>query len=295
MCDSSSLEEEKYWVTFTFHDHGSKNFKLTNVSSDFIKGIYCGLLQPSDKYENKLDIPNYDMTIETNYVLTDCLDPNIIDSSDYGILFECQFNESIGYEPNNSERSNILCDPNRYNTEWGKYIVSNDFLPKIPLTKRYIVFIHIGDVDFDEDEDFIIQFDTIDFLNGFEMVRLWIDDNYFNDTNYLSSRSIFDSGKVCKKYVEYDIKKSAKVQSDLSYIIECLIEFFPKELAQIIVHEHVYECVLERNCKDLSEQNYDEYDVCTTQCIGNVCHIHSKSRKKLSLQECLVEISLEQL
>jgi hypothetical protein len=295
MCESTTTEEKKYWIKFWFYSRDTgihtHNLKFKNVSSDFIKGIYIILLKQIPKYEqlykNTLDALDYYMSVKSNYVLNDCLKPNIVDWWADGNYFEYNFSASNGHNfYEGIHRSIILNDPARYNEEWKKYIENET--THLSLTKRYSAFIQIEEIDY------IVQFDSIDFLNGFEMMRFWIENNYSDSLDCLSLRSIFDSGKVCKKYVEYDIKENTQIQSDILYIIDCLIVFFPKVLAEMIVYQHI----LTRECCNYHCAHYYEYDVCSTLCIGDTCHMHDswlKSKCMLSLKECLVKITLEQL
>lgn len=285
----TSLSKSKHWVNIICNGNKKKisdKMTLKNVSSDFIKGIYCALNDPveDEAYED-------DIIVKSDLDLHDCISEDVIASWGDGNYFEqfCGLNmDEDGnyierdYDEHDSYRSKILKNPKKYNARWQKFVIKYpDELIKIP-TKRFFAFIQGGEINY------IIQFDSIDFLNGFEIMRLWIDSQltwYYS----LYLTSIFDSEKVCRSIVTYPT--SQKEKSDLLYIFECINVHLPKVLAEKVI------CILAQQCHVYDKKCHDTYDECHTLCLRSACHIHQKNPKDkiLRLKDCLARIQLEQL
>lgn len=255
---------------------------LKNVSADFIKGIYMGLYDPlqNKALDNKI-------LIQSDFQFDDCMSSNIIVSwDDYdGINDTIENNMNNGIYFDNltlinkpTLRSKILRNPKKCNAWLQNYMKNiNEFI-----TKRFIGFVQVRDTDY------IIQFDSIDFLNGFETIRLWKSgfDRWIDDEQlYLSL--IFDELKICKKSVIYQTPQKEK--NKLTLIFNIVSKYLPKTLAQLVIN------IVGQQCNYDDENN--NYDSCKTITINSMCNVHQKvlNRQSSRLENCLATIDLEQL
>lgn len=294
------LKKSNHWVKISCDGNSDRKeevLTLKDVSSDFIKGVYCALNDPYDNVEYDDDV-----TMESDLKLEGCVIPDIIASWGDGNYFEqfCGLDQDsdgeyigpsiddIHNDKREPYRTKILSDPKKYNKRWKRFLKEyRSDIDKVP-TKRYCAFIQTGD------NDHIMQFDTIDFLNGFEMIRMWAQNqsSWFY-TLYLTS--VFDSGKVCRTQVTYQSLQKDKEYFD--HIFLCANKYLPTELAKDVVRN------LAQACYGYDKKVHNTYDECTTLCRESVCHIHrekqvskgTKKNKSLRLKHCLARIKLEKL
>jgi hypothetical protein len=283
------ISDKTYWIKITCDEdtkdkRKSDKLHLTDVSADFIRGIYCGL---NDPFEN-CSYDDNDIHLESNFPLEGCLSADTMASWGDGNYFEdfCGLdiddegnpisNDNDDNDDNNHDkqvvyRKKILNNSKKYNERWQKFMKehSDELTIKKP-TKRYFACIQTGD------NSHMIQFDSVDFLNGFETMRLWTDSiPYWFYSLYLYS--VFDSNKVCRTSVTY-IHKS-----------------IPDEK-----HKKNKSCDNNKNCEGYNKNGHNTYDECLTPITvpkSSSCHIHEvrPSHKIKKLKNCLAQIKLEKL
>jgi hypothetical protein len=241
------------------------------VSADFIKGVYTIL------YDITEDVALYDriITMDTNMELNGCMSEDILGWwADGNRFIECWLPGS-GYESNEDKPSLTV---EKYNAEWNRYIYNNpDEDEKIAIpSKRFVAFIQVNATNY------IIQFDSIDFLNGYETLHGWarnIRGSYIS--HYLDN--VFDSGEVCHKIVTYGIP--CEEESKIKNIIACIDVYLPNVLTQLI-SRYAMQCR-----KSKSDHTQFNTIQCNTLCLRDKCHVHC-NEKKLDLKDCLATVTL---
>ncbi len=109
----------------------------------------------------------------------------------------------------------------RHNSKW------------ITPSKRYFAFVHYFEYitfdityKFNYEYNYIVQFDSIDFLKGYEFIFIRAANttiiHIMNDKAYQNNSLlfVFDSYKLCKNSVNYQILQ--KDNDDLVYVYNCL-------------------------------------------------------------------------
>lgn len=241
-----------------------------NVSIDYIKGIYCAVRYPISNIAH-----NYYIKIYSNFELISCMYSDII------LVFESRYNNFDSqhlFEYNNKDiRSKILCDPKKHNKKWEQFMEKYAH-NKIGNTKRFLALIGI------DTYNYVIQFNSIDFLNGFEMVRTWSDNQSYNVSIHLSS--IYDTLKICKTSITF--RSSRKEMNELLIIFREINKYLPKVLTQLILQKIAQQC---------DHHLTNGYDLCLTHSDKSSCYFHQKKGKYkiLQLEKCLPQIHLEQL
>lgn len=298
MQESSNQSNSKYWLKILFNNKEYRDVLLLNdVSVDFIRGVcfvrYCILNEPQYSKNNYTDLvltSNAKQFQNYYYFVTA---PIVIrwpqSRRDNELEKLCGFNNNDDrkYFCHNTmqyHREKILKNAKKYNIRLKEFL--KEFLnqlshPDKTPSKRYIAYICIiGPII----RNYTIQFKSIDFLNGFEHMRMWMN-NISKRLNWryrIILKSVYDSGKICKTFVTYQLPQKEK--NDIEYLNECINEYLPKYLRQIIM-SMITKC-----------DNRDEYDECLTLCINDSCYVHQKaSNAILKLSECITKIDLEQI
>lgn len=261
-----------------------------NVSVDFIKGVYCAMYDPK---HNKLRTATNCTIIESNILLKNCIKSDIICAwcSDCSCIHHFYHNE-YEYYP-----EKVLNDQKKYNNKLKKNKNGQLMGMRKILTKQFFAMIHFGERSctglsccFGENyiANWIIQFDSIDFLSGFETMRVRINNNcdIFKD-NILYLGYVFDlcKMKICTLFVTYEFLHE---DSNILLRVEnCINKYLPKELVQLII---VY---FRDQCGWFGEDD-EPYEECLTICsFEDHCFIHENQNEKLELIHCLANISIE--
>lgn len=246
-----------------------------NVSIDYIKGINCAV-----KYLITNDAHNTIITINSNFILENCMHSDII------LVFDSRYDnfewQHFFEHENKDLRSKILSDPKKHNKEWKKFMKEYAH-NKIGKTKRFLALIRISKYNY------VIQFNSIDFLNGFEMVRTWsrLDDrsrNFPSMREPLHLLSVYDTLKICKISITFQTPQ--KEMNRLLIIFQQINKYLPLVLAQLILQ-------IFAQC----DYHACGYDSCLTHSIESTCFFHQKivMCEKVQLENCMPQIHLEQL
>lgn len=277
---------------------------LNNVSIDFIKGAFYAS-QFNNNYINSI-------VVSSNLLLNyNCIRSNILLER---FCSYDEFEKFHGLNINNnderidnalSNRKKILNNPEICNHQWKKFIEEHPGVFEKNPTKQFIAFINVtcphkmtlNGMQFPE--NYIVQFDSVDFLNGFEQVRLWTNSCGASCTlRKLHITYVLHLGKVCKTFVRY--QNTQKEKDELLCVFEHMNKYLPKELAQLILNMitlcngHIDAYNNNNNNNVFNE--YAEYDECETKCLNDNCHVHQKIRENtIKLADCTAQIKLQQL
>lgn len=279
----------KHWVKIIYDgvdDDSNKNMLFfENVSEDYIKGICCAFRNPMCSYD--FDDNDNEIIIKSDLDLNGCLGSDGIASwqdRDYCEFYCGQYLNNdvdrIESNANISDRKAILNDPKKYNAKWKKFVTEHpeNFI-RIP-TKRFYAIIEIDNID--QNDVFIVQFDSKDFIDGFELFRAQGDKHQYS----LTILSIFKWGMICATSVEY--KTPDNVEQQLSQIYKYINKYLPNDLARIVIDMYSKQCKSHRWSRHI-------YDKCFTSCVDSYCHVHKDSEEILELKDCIATVHLEPL
>lgn len=263
--------------------------ELTNVSTNYIKGIYCALYNEYsaidgvkyDKDHKKIFMcGNKCLELYSNVQLTDFNNLNKIVKRWNSIsVFTTELITNVVGE---AYELNTTNDPTKCNIQWEKIIKEYPIIKQYPNeyninhpTKRFVVFMRI------DYGDAIFQFDSLEFLNGIALVHGWMQNNPMwpivkNSVSHSQPDykiiCVLDHWKVCKMHVIYEI--SQKNKDDLIYVFDCLSAYLSKDIVILIINQF-FKC-------------YD--NECSTPCVENHCHIHQRQEKVLlKFEQCIVK------
>lgn len=290
-----------HWVKIEVHTKKTKikldELFLENISTDFIKGMYCAMYDPLD--DDKIDTDDdIIVSMTSEFTLKKCVFSDILVAWDKGNNFEYFYQSRLDYcnrDNHETRRKKILNNPKNYNKCLEEFIKTcpNDHggLHTLP-TKRFFAFIWMRYSNL----ECVIQFDSIDFLNGLEMMHAWMDDNLLSRWQHHSSykksiylKSIFDTFKVCRATITY---QHPHERNKLLYIFDHVNKYLLKELTQIIIYDYI-----NQQCNNYNANNNSVYDECLTYSIEPSCHIHRRPQvsRQLRLINCVAHVQLEQL
>lgn len=265
-----------YWIKI-YKNHESKPLLFQeNVSIDYIKGIYCAICYPINNNSH-----NDGLLIKSNFELNYCTLSDVVmeirrineNDDDIKQLFGCGC-------ANRDLRAKILNNPKTYNDNLEKFIkkYSSKKWNKI---KRFLAFIRINE------SRYIIQFDSIDFMNGFEMIRMWSSKQPpYNLSLHLLS--IYDTSKICKTSVTF--QPPQEEINKLLLIFQQINKYLPTVLTQLILQDFAQQC-------DYHLVYGRAYDTCLTYSVESNCYFHRRGaiHRTLQLENCLARVQLEQL
>ena len=229
-------------------------FTLSNVTENFIKGIYF-TIRTYLNYEQAI--------LDSNVSLNDIAIGDVfmdIDNIDYHVLYsfdKCKTTNEYEY---NRYLQNILDD-----YKAGK--ISSTKSPKS--TKRYTAL-----MDDCYNEYNLLQFDDIEFMNGLlTFMKIGLSELY-----QFAIEIIYDNEKLCHQYIKHDIKV------DYTPVRNILLDIriFVNDIVGIILE--YYPNICEFQALPIDEcYDYRKYIHCETPCdIGqNICRIHLRKHEDL--------------
>lgn len=297
------------WMKLSCHDDKGNNvdiLELTNVSADYIKGIYCTLYDPinertgnyvSQEQYNLVFCKNNCLSLRSNLPLGGCSDlNNVVMWRNFNSVFTKEHIMNIVDE---AHKLNTTNESSKCNIQWDKFVKHHLNVHIQNPTKRYVVFMRINCYDS------IFQFDSIDFLSGIEFVRAWTQSNpmwpiignprlqtdwkflplhtrRMMENDYLNPKGhcheikticVFDSWKICKMPVVYEsLQNLQKTKDDFTHVSNYLNVHLPKVIVTLIINLF-FKC-------------YE--NECSVSCIENHCYIHQRQNKVLlKFEQCI--------
>lgn len=276
-----------HWIKIKLMHDKSKNKKcdkifLENVSVDFIKGICCAL---NDPHNHK--VIDKRVFIKSDFQIKECMCSDILVVFGERNHFEDEYclhifgsdvdSNDIYSDDENECRTSILRYSELYNASFENFIdeYNDDEHGVDPTpTKQFCAFIQSANTHY------LVQFDSIDFLNGFEMIRVWMYTNSWWSYS-LHLGSIFDSYKVCKTMVTYQF-----TQKYNKLILNHVLKYLSQVLAQEVMNYCLQQC-------DYPNHYSCAHDECLTLSDESTCHIHCDNAKyKIRLKDCEAQVHL---
>lgn len=299
------ISDPKYWVKISYDRNSDDIIKvpfeinLDNVSSDFVKGIYFALHNPITNRSY------YNIKLESNLCLHNCIRFDIV-GKQYITHFPHYYDANV---KSLFEKDHIYHNPQKFNLTWKNRIKEmRDGIIQNP-SKYFFAIVQVNATYY------TIQFESIDFLNGYETMRLWIMKNnlgkYWSDGPYYEHylQYVFEKWQICKLIVTY--QHSEEDNKIILKIFEHINKYLPNNLTHIVVKLFMNKCSdyeqLQMDDDSESTETNDDtipkltdvymYDECHTLCLGNGCHIHNRNlqNKEINLNQCIPKIKLEQI
>lgn len=263
------MTKDTYFLSIIFNNDNKNSKQLLHLSKlkeDFIKGVYLTLY-------DETNFPHIsDLTIISDMLVNDCLKDNILRTRS-----RYDYDSDDEYKNVNEYKFDYKRNAKENNIKWRKYVKDYSRSKiKIP-TKHYVASVHVNEVNY------IVQFDSIDFLNGFQTICSW-----FYKRNYsicIHLYEVFDSWKICNKVVSYPLPKETKTRLD---IITVIIDTYLPNVIAILVLQYCNQC--NKIAKDGIFTSS-----CNTLCLdntNNTCHYHAGKMDCIKLEHCLADVEL---
>lgn len=314
--------KQKYWVKISKKSNKSKIeniLKFDDVSPDFIRGMYCYFYNPDN---NCLLKDNMIVNMDSNLQLLNCMQSDVIASwySDDDDKTNNAFIDDV-IDPNDTKRNkyrdNILKNPQKYNKVWaGNLNYIGYFRAKNNVTKQFFALFYNKPNQYSAQSAYrrcVIQFDSLDFLNGYETVRLWQIMSKINKISRNRNSDIENLFRLRSKLNETDPKRKSDNDTIIQYnqisienleraqTSEILSVFKNWEVCKTFVtytssqkrEINVFVCIKTYLPKDITHividmlatkcechnEKLQIYNECKTFCFSDMCHVHEAYSK----------------